>query len=331
MINFVPADRWACGYYRISQVFNALMLSGDYDISLSRPAHYTTQNQNLIYTQRIAKRDLVDALIGFKEQTGIEFIVDFDDMIFRSCNGQGMPSYNHHSEKIDWIGNSESMKDLRALARTVTCSTEFLKKTISVYYPEEQVHVIPNYLSYKEWWFPRIKDIPKESTFMFAGSDSHFHNKKKLIGDFSFPLIKFLNEKKVYSKGTSPFFLNHWFLPPSYLYTYSVDLYRQTRDVKFIIAPLADNDFNRCKSDLKYLESAAVGRVCLCSSFDGGPYENVHPLQKIPVNSTYEEIEKIVAEAEKNYDGILEYQYKYLENRWLENHLDEYKKLLSIA
>lgn len=329
MINFVPADRWACGYYRISQVFNALMLSGDYDISLSRPAHYTTQNQNLIYTQRIAKRDLLDALIGFKEQTGIEFIVDFDDMIFKSVNGEGMPEYNHHSEKIDWQSNSESMKNLVHLSQKVTCSTEFLKKCISEYYPSEQVHVIKNMLTYREWNFPRTP-APSERVFMFAGSDSHFHNQKKLLGDFSLPMIKYLNSQKVLCKGTSPFFLKHWFVPPSHLSSYSTDLFRQTRDVRFLVAPLAENDFNRCKSDLKYLEAAAVGRVCLCSSFDGGPYENVHPLQKIPADATEETIRYIVEKAEEHYDEILDYQYQYLQSRWLEINLNQYTDLLGL-
>lgn len=86
---------------------------------------------------------------------------------------------------------------------------------------------------------------------------------------------------------------------------------------KFIIAPLQDNIFNRCKSDLKYLESAAIGRVCLCS--DVGEYKKVaHPMQIIPNDADFNKIEYIVNRATKHYDEIIRHQYKVLNERWLD-------------
>jgi hypothetical protein len=93
---------------------------------------------------------------------------------------------------------------------------------------------------------------------------------------------------------------------------------------------LADNFFNKCKSDLKYLEAAAVGRVCLVSDFNNSPYANAHPYQKIPVNATYKEIEFIVQRANEHYNEILRHQWQYLNDRWLDNHIDQYIKILGL-
>ena len=208
-------------------------------------------------------------------------------------------------------------------------TTEPLKDALSQFIDPRKITVLPNRLSIKEWLFDHPTTIPEEDIFFFAGSNTHYDNANKKPGDFSSGLIKYLNNKKIITMGVVPYFMK----PAAHfqgcgLNTYAQNFHNIARKAKFVIAPLADNVFNTCKSNLKYLECCAVGRVCLVSDFPNSPYADAHPLQKIPVNATYLTIEHIVEEAKKHYGEILEYQYKYLQNYWLDNHLQEYVDFL---
>jgi hypothetical protein len=132
------------------------------------------------------------------------------------------------------------------------------------------------------------------------------------------------------SKGFKPWFLNDCrVVPYSTINRYDKDFYSQASTCTFVIAPLQYNLFNKCKSNLKYLETAAVGRVCLCQSFEDGPFESIaHPYQKIPVDADKQKIDYIVKRALSNYNEILIHQYKKLNEYWLENHISEWGKAI---
>jgi hypothetical protein len=61
----------------------------------------------------------------------------------------------------------------------------------------------------------------------------------------------------------------------------------------FYLAPLVDNHFNRAKSNLKLLESSAVGAVLLGSSFLWSPYEEAYPLAKVTPDDTPESLARL--------------------------------------
>ena len=326
----VPADTGACGHYRLLQQAEMLMMAGK-TVTISSPGRFHGVRQTSTWTQRICTEKMLNSVWKFKEVTGSKIVIDYDDLIWK-YRGESIPDYNWTKSRIDLDGNSKAMRDLlQYVADDVTVSTDTLKKSISDFYPSDHIHVIPNMLTYREWGF-KPRAYPRERTFYFAGSETHFSNEKKLTGDFSENLARYLQNQKVITKHVVP-----WFLNPikSYkacpLNRYAREFYDETKDAKFIIAPLADNLFNRCKSHLKYLESCAVGRVCLVSSFEGGPYEGAHEYQKIPVDATQKTIEFIVERAEANYVEILKHQYWYLNHFWLDNNLKQIGDILGVS
>lgn len=325
----VPADTGACGHYRLLQQAEMLMTAGKH-VTICSPGRFHGVRQNTTWTQRICTEKMLNSVWKFKESTESKIVIDYDDLIWK-WRGETIPEYNWTKSRIDLDGNSKAMRELlQYVADDVTVSTETLKKTLSDCYPADHIHVIPNMLTYREWGF-KPRAYPQERTFYFAGSETHFSNDKKMTGDFSENLARYLQNQKVITKHIVP-----WFLNPikSYkacpLNRYAREFYEETKDAKFIIAPLADNLFNRCKSHLKYLESCAVGRVCLVSSFEGGPYEGAHEYQKIPVDATQKTIEFIVERAEKNYVEILKHQYWYLNHFWLDNNLKQIGDVLGL-
>ena len=106
--------------------------------------------------------------------------------------------------------------------------------------------------------------------------------------------------------------------------------YRAQPDI--CLAPIKPGIFNQCKSDLKFLEAAALGAPCITSSFAGtgwaSPYEAESPvcLENDP------EIWKHAIDHLLNnpdyYMEVVNAQYDILKGRWMENHLDLWHKAM---
>lgn len=324
IITVIPGDLGACGYYRLMQVAEQLQMAGK-EAYLFPPCKFKGIGQDVIYTQRITSNGSLEPLLKFKEATGVKMIVDFDDLTWL-YKGEGLPDYNYCKSKVDCVGNTEAMKKFAAqVIDKATCSTEYLKEALSEYIDPKKIKVMPNRLSIKEWLFDTATTIPEEDIFMYAGSATHYSLDGKSYGDFNNGWVNYLKNKKLITMSNTPPFLKSIKEFPGYpMTTYPRSFCNIGRKAKFIIAPLADNVFNKCKSDLKLLESSAIGRVCLVSDFPDSPYKDAHPYQKVPVDATAQTIEFIVERAKEHYGEILKYQYEYLSKRWLDSHIQEY-------
>ena len=326
----VPGDNFACGVYRIINPTILLQQTG-VDITLAPAGKYRINNNDVLYTQRLTSEGSLKALKGVKDRTGIKIIVDFDDLTW-NYKGNGLPDYNYCRTKVNTDANTIAMETYaRDVIDFATCTTEALKEALSVYIDPNKIKIMPNRLPANEWLFDTATAIPAEDIFFYAGSATHYDNINKKPGDFSNGWVKYLQNKKVATMGEPPYFLKPIAkFPVCPMQVYARNFYNYARRCKFVIAPLAENFFNKCKSNLKYLESCAVGRVCLVTDFPGSPYSDAHEYQKIPVNATYKAIEYIVERAKEHYGEILQYQYEYLKthNCWLNNHINEYKDIL---
>ena len=69
----------------------------------------------------------------------------------------------------------------------------------------------------------------------------------------------------------------------------------------FIIAPLKNNYFNKCKSDVKLIESYAVGSVFIGSMWDRSPYECGLQYSKTPAQHIEEIVELSLKETDRIY------------------------------
>lgn len=327
-INFIPLDISACGYYRIINVAEALQAIkepnsalGKYNVSISSPGKFDYTHQDYIFTQRIAGSNNLNTLINLKKQTGVKFIVDYDDDVWTE-----LPRYNKCT--INWADNNKSMKEhLNELVDIITVSTDALKKSLTQFVPAHKIKVIPNMIPRFKWNYNRV-DKPTNDEILYAGSPTHFDNTTNHYGDFTNEWDKFLTTRKVNIMGICPWFVNenkhyNW----TNMLDYPHSFYDIARSNKYIIAPLCENEFNRCKSDLKYLECCAVGRVCICTDFEGSPYHYAHELQKVPTKVTAKQLEYIFKQCDEHYDEIIEYQYDYLNNRILENNVHLYEEL----
>lgn len=325
IVQFVIPDQSACAYYRLQQVMFNFMCNYRSRIAATHayPQTLVSCGQHIVYLQRVLTSQWFEALQEWKAKTGVKVIIDYDDIMWED----GLPLYNRailHDRVAD--RHEAISKYLGSVADVVTCSTEFLAENLRKYHKD--VRVFPNCLSYSVWGF-QPRPLSKAQKMLYAGSPTHYDNFSKQYGDWELGLVNFVKKYGVKFMGSQPpwFFENIECVPWATANTYSKELFRNTADCDFVVAPLAPNDFNKAKSDLKYLEAAAVGRVALVSDFEGSPYKDAHPLQKIPYKAGVKDMERIVKNCHEHYTEILKYQYEYLQKRWLDDLMPKYEEL----
>lgn len=332
---FVPGDLGACGYYRITQRFQLLQMNpaGIQPIYLG-PMVLQNAGQQVTVTQRIVSAQALRSLIQFKQNFGSKVIIDYDDLLW-TAPGEKLHKYNMFLNMIDLNKAYTALKEyLPDAADAVTVSSQSLKDSLKEIYPEDRIYVLPNMLAIREWGFDRAVAVPSDDTFFYTGSLSHYSNAEEMYGDFSIPMANYLRKAPtMYMGDEKPWFFEKCFQETKWvsIELYPNFLYQNTRKAKFTMAPLDSNKFNACKSDLKYLESCALGRVCLVSDFENSPYSGAHELQKIPVDASLDDIKNAVARCNEHYAEILEYQYQYLNRRWMDTNMARYvSSILSV-
>lgn len=193
------------------------------------------------------------------------FITEIDDNFF------DIPAYNvasnpyHPNSELEWI----IMEQIK-LSDALVCSTQYLLDKIKAIYPEKKCFLIPNSIDFDVW--DNLKptgDIPKKEPGQirigYTGCSNHRQDLELVREPLSailkeYPHAQFLFTPQpqedglfkgwegvpnmgVVSKWTPideyPNFLAGW-------------------DLDIGIAPLKDNDFNRAKSNLRWLEYSAL-------------------------------------------------------------------------
>lgn len=150
-------------------------------------------------------------------------------------------------------------------ADAVTVTTPQLAEVLSQF--NEHVYVLPNCIDLDI--ITRMREPNERLTIGWAGGSSHVND----FADMQSNLRSFLKKQP----DVDLHFIGHDFrdaigLPNVRWSGWSADLrdYLYSIDFDIGIAPLAPNDFNRSKSDIKILEYAALGVPAVATDF--GPY-----------------------------------------------------------
>jgi hypothetical protein len=96
----------------------------------------------------------------------------------------------------------------------------------------------------------------------------------------------------------------------------------------FYLAPLANNNFNKAKSDLKLKEAAALGAVFIGSDFAGSPYSYAPKEQLVGQNDTVEKLDEIFKNLcePANYMKAIEWQNQAMEEKHWQYEDPEFQK-----
>lgn len=213
------------------------------------------------------------------QELGIKVWCDVDDSWH--LHAGHLLEHHYRKDRVSYrISESIKASDI------VTCTHEYLAKKIRPLNPN--VRIIPNAINPDEeqWKYNPINKKP--DVFGWMGSAAHELDLKELLR----PMKKYWQDDKLTYRlilaGFSMNQLDFWNRAQDYLtggrkaakmrvgsmsamhfseYAALID----SMDIGLI--PLADNEFNRCKSELKVLEFAAKGKAVIVTAIH--PYTNV--------------------------------------------------------
>jgi len=325
-------DVQGCGTIRILHPF--LLLN-----------HYRTQNQIQVISQpmnyyifevdfyknftfaqfqRSATEQHFNIFVHFKTQVQkkykVPLIYEIDDLLL------GIPDYNYatgyYKHNEDWI------KKCMNIADGMTVSTVPLMKIYSEY--QKNITVVPNHLPKFIWGdiFPAHEyyEPGRKIKILWSGSQNHFAKTgltgKAKGGDFGQKFLDFIKKTTGvydwYFVGALPEELEPiknklcW-IPWKHIFDYP----KTVKDIEpdLTIAPLVDNIFNSCKSNIKMLEFTALGAP--------GIYSNVEPYRaaKVKVRTDEEmisEVERLASDVDARAN-VFRHDYNVVRNQlWWE-------------
>lgn len=241
------------------------------------------KNFTFVQFQRSATESHLNIFHHFKKNIqskyNVPIIYEIDDMLIN------IPKWNYASTYYN--KHEDYVKQIMSMSDAVMVSTEKLKKIYSEF--NKNIHVQPNRLTKMLWGdiYPahEYKDEKEKIKILWAGSQNHFSNPKVTGdaegGDFGKEFMKFIiktvDKYDWYFVGALPMELTG--VKNKINFVPWVDVMHYPSVVKSLecdigLAPLMDNEFNSCKSNIKQLEYVASGIAGIFSKVE--PYNNCY-------------------------------------------------------
>ena len=269
-------------------------------------------------------------LIEFTKRNSIPVVLDLDDYLIN------MPE--DHPNRLANDYTAALLPLLLAIQEVdfVTVSTEPLKQLVQPY--NSNVKVLPNYLDEELWSFKdpaaAISLENKPIVLLFMGTPSHTPD-LELISPV---LVKLLSKYEGRLR-----FLCYGPLPPKSLqahpfveyhegetYNYSAFI-RNFLEIRadIAIAPLRDNPFNQCKSNLKFFEYSALGVPGVFS--DLSPYigtvaNNVNGFVADTLTDWETKLEGLIVDQTRRHNLAMAAQADVKNNWILSNHAAKWQE-----
>lgn len=266
-----------------------------------------------------------------------------------------LPDYNINSiPPKPWDAIDKVFRESISLLDRMIVTTEFMQRKLNRDYNFWNVSVIEN-AAPRSMYSANRKDFFREVPLCIIPSGmQHYRTPQPfcpkypvgvigLRGDYTGMWPEFLIKEigarnlNLHAMADKPYFLgpvhemietSPWQDTPNY----AAFMTRMRPDI--ILAPLAENDFNRAKSRLKCAEGFAIGAIVIGTSFDYSPYEVLHPYCKVPVNPTMEQLETVFKNVKEHWKEILEYQYNWINRNgeFMESndHINKYLSALNL-
>jgi len=199
--------------------------------------------------------------INMLKLMGIKVIIDYDDDVLN------VPMHNPFHNNYE--ANKENIKKIATNADEIWVSTNGLKKTFSEF--NKNVKVIPN--AHNDYLFPINNKIPfndKSQTVAYRGGTTHEIDVYSQLNDW----IEIINKNKTtefYFMGARFPFLesrcgdNYLIIPGTHILDYFRNMHKVNPNI--FIYTLEDNEFNRGKSNISWIESTYAGAAVIAPEF----------------------------------------------------------------
>jgi hypothetical protein len=224
-----------------------------------------TQNELYLYdTLYMSRPRTVDHLqfAIYAKKMGVKVVVDWDDYIW------DIPQSNYargfYSKNVRNI-----VAEILSVADVVTCSTDYLKDFFMQF--NSSVVVIPNAadLAWQKYTLAnKTPPTPRDTVrFIWAGGPSHHEEMLEIIPALKHILNLYPDKVEMIFFGGGTDFLDTSdqikLIPRTSVLNYFSTLHETEADV--MLVPLRINDFNRAKSNIRWIEATCANMATIAS------------------------------------------------------------------
>lgn len=303
-INYL-ADLSGCGHWRVlwpEQVINATGRGISHSITsmVTDPRFY--QNVKVVKLQRQAssvQKKFVEFLKKIQPDYGFKLMYEVDDVIFR----EEIPDYNKFKFAFDSEEVRNNCIDIINMVDEVTVTCDFMRRLYLDKTSQKNITVIPNFVP--DFWMGHLfngKEVVKQfdinkkkPRILYTGSGAHYDVENKTGGEDDFSGVRDFVRKTVDKYqwvfvGAFPPQLADLvkqnkieFYPWQNLLNYPRLI--SNLNVQLMVAPLQVNNFNKAKSDIKFIEACTLGIPCLCQDME--TYSNAPPSLKFSTSEEF--------------------------------------------
>jgi len=290
---------------------DACVGKGDISIDIQRKLKNAFKFFDVIIFQRIQNLPglaLIEELR--KEYPNVKIVTELDDSV-----GEVSPSSPYR-----WEEQNRYTADFIHKSDAAICSTEYLKKSILPIIGDKPIHVAPNCINKKTWKPGKL--LKNETDTIRVGYVAGGGHEEDIL--IAYRAMKILLEENnklefvIRFGGFRPKWLKHHDRIDFKSIAWDVEEYpRKINELKLdlALAPLRDSEFNRCKSNLKWLEMSSIGVPVLCSNSE--PYKKIKDAYLTSDNSVSSWVEKLTVLIEliksgdiKRDKDLIKAQYK---------------------
>ena len=336
------ADYGGCGHWRI--IWPQMLLNstqtviGSNTSSMILEESYYRGLQSVRIQRQVTPTQLkfVKHLRSLADRHGFKLIYEVDDIFVL----EDIPKYNSFRKAYEDPKLQASAKEIISMVDMVTVCSDSMKSYYSKY--NKNIKVLPN-LPPKFWldgYFDPSGLIESAMSttrprIMYSGSSAHFDisDNNNGVDDFSHlidTVFKTVDKYQWVFIGAIPPPLNNLYREGKlelheWCNIYNLPAFINTLNINAFIAPLHDNVFNQCKSDIKIVEAGGFGIPCICQ--DMITYKN-SPLKF----KTGDELVDVLDFLLGDIDNYSKYSREYndiTKTRWLDDNLDKYTSIFS--
>lgn len=267
----------ACTFYRCAEPARVLAARGHDTVCEYSMGLGTAMEADVLVIQRpteVGPRQVMEKLLALPERSRPRIVVELDDDLF------DIPEHHSAHAMMEDPARRGRLAWALAHADRVTVTNYHLAEQVGL--PEgfaNDVRVVPNYVP-ERFVVDAVPETDNRPVITWAGSDTH----RRDFDEVAIPLRKLLRERSDFrvriigAPYAARLYTSTIGFPqrpgPERVaqvpWTEGVDGYISTLTGHVGLAPLADDLFNRSKSDLRLKELAARGMVVVSSV--AGPY-----------------------------------------------------------
>ena len=286
-VNYL-ADYSGCGHWRIlwpEAVINARGdgMSQSTTAMVSDPRWHT--GVTCIKVQRQAsehQKEFIKFLKNVQQEHGFKIIYEVDDVVFKEC----IPDYNKFKFAFDTEEIRQNCIEIINMVDEVTVTCDFMRRLYQEKTGQEKITVIPNFVP--NGWMGQLynpikvrrefENNRRKPRILYTGSGAHYDVDNKtggkddltevrdfirdtvdkyqwiFVGAFPPTLHDLVEQRKIE--------FHQWL--PLLKYPYFI----ANLNAQLMVAPLQVNDFNKSKSDIKFIEACVLGIPCLCQDME---------------------------------------------------------------